>query len=169
MQQPLNLQDAIFNLQTYLRSISYSNNAVIPPPIDGIFDSATEQSVRSFQQAYGLKANGIVDKSTWNAIYEEYLLTKKEESLPFFPSYAHNYSAKLGEESAFIAIVQILLRELSVIYDNFPEIEINGIFDTATEDAIKELQLVSGLEVTGILDKTTYKRLLNDLSSHASF
>lgn len=168
MPQPLNLQDAIFNLQTYLRAISYSNSAVLPPPTDGIFDSATEQSVRSFQQAYGLNANGKVDRATWDAIYREYLLAKEEE-LPFFPSRPYGYAARLGEESAFIAIVQILLRELSAVYDAFEQIEISGILDEATENAIKELQRASGLEATGVLDKSTYKRLLYDLSSHASF
>lgn len=168
MPQPLNLQDAILNLQTYLRAISYSNSAVLPPPTDGIFDSATEQSVRSFQQAYGLNANGKVDRATWDAIYREYLLAKEEE-LPFFPSQPYGYAARLGEESAFIAIVQILLRELSAVYDAFEQIEISGVLDEATENAIKELQRASGLEATGVLDKSTYKRLLYDLSSHASF
>lgn len=170
MQQPINLQDAIFNLQKYLRALSYTNDAIIPPPVDGIFDSATERSVRSFQEAFGLNANGIVDKSTWDAIYGQYLIAQeKSEDLPFFPSSPRDYSASLGEESAFVAIVQILLRELSVIYDGFPTIEISGKFDSPTESAIKELQRASGLAPTGLLDKITYKRLLYDLSRHASF
>ena len=45
MQQPLNLQDAIFNLQKYLRAISYADPRITRPPLDGIFDSATEESV----------------------------------------------------------------------------------------------------------------------------
>ena len=169
MPQPLNLQEAIFNLQKYLRAISYVDDSVIAPPQDGIFDSATEQSVRSFQASHSLLPNGIVDKNTWDAIYEEYKLTLIDESLPFFPASPKNYSASLGEESVFISIIQILLRELTSVYDNFGEIEISGIFDSATENAIKELQTASGLEPSGMLDRATYKRLLSDISSHAPF
>ena len=169
MQQPLNLQDAIFNLQKYLRALSFVDPSIIRPPLDGIFDSATEQSVRSFQESRGLNANGLVDKATWDAIYAEYKTLELQTELPFFPSYPPNYEARIGEESAFVGIVQVLLRELSSIYDNFPDIEINGIFDSATEQAILELQRASGLEPTGALDKATYRRLLYDLSSHSSF
>lgn len=168
MPQPLNLQEAIFNLQKYLRAISYVNDSVTPPPIDGIFDSATEESVRSFQRAFGLDANGIVDKTTWDAIYEEYKKTLTQD-LPFFPAYPQNYKAELGEESVFISIIQILLRELTAVYDNFPNLEISGVFDAATENAIKELQSASGLEPDGKLDRKTYRRLLYDLENHASF
>ena len=169
MPQPLNLQEAIFNLQKYLRAISYVDDSVIAPPIDGIFDSVTEQSVRSFQASHSLVPNGIVDKNTWDAIYEEYKLTLVDDNLPFFPSYPPNYATKLGEKSVFVSIIQILLRELSSVYDDFEKIEISGIFDKETENATKEFQKASGLDPSGMIDKITYKRILSDLSSHSSF
>ena len=169
MERPLNLQDAIYNLQKYLRAISFADERVSRPPLDGIFDSATEESVRSFQSSRGMNASGIVDKATWDAIYEEYKALALVEELPFFPSTPIGYAAKIGEESSFISILQILLQELSSVYDIFEAVEITGIFDTATENAIKELQRASGLPVTGELDKNTYRRLLYDLSSHSSF
>lgn len=169
MERPLNLQDAIFNLQKYLRAISFADKRVSRPPLDGIFDSATEDAVRSFQASRGLNANGIVDKMTWDAIYDEYKALALAEELPFFPSAPSDYAARLGEESSFISIIQILLQELSSVYDAFENVEITGIFDSATEQAIKELQRASGLEITGELDKNTYRRLLYDLSSHSAF
>ena len=169
MEQPLNLQDAILNLQKYLRAISFADTRVSRPPLDGIFDSATEDAVRSFQSSRGINANGIVDRATWDAIYEEYKALALAEELPFFPTSPADYVAKLGEESSFVSIIQILLQELSSVYDAFEAVEITGIFDTATEQAIKELQRASGLEITGELDRNTYRRLLYDLSSHSSF
>lgn len=169
MQEPLNLQDAILNLQKYLRAISFADERVSRPPLDGIFDSATEESVRSFQSSRGRDANGIVDRATWEAIYEEYKALALSEELPFFPSNPTDYAASIGEESAFVSIVQILLRELSSVYDAFEAVEITGVFDEATEQAIKELQRASGLDITGKLDRNTYRRLLYDLSSHSSF
>lgn len=169
MAQPLNLQDAIFNLQKYLRAISFADTRVSRPPLDGIFDTATEDAVRSFQSSRGINANGLVDRATWDAIYEEYKALALAEELPFFPTSPADYAAKLGEESSFVSIIQILLQELSSVYDVFEAVEITGIFDTATEQAIKELQRASGLEITGELDRNTYRRLLYDLSSHSSF
>lgn len=169
MAQPLNLQDAIFNLQKYLRAISFADTRVSRPPLDGIFDTATEDAVRSFQSSRGMNANGLVDRATWDAIYEEYKALALAEELPFFPTSPADYAARLGEESSFVSIIQILLQELSSVYDVFEAVEITGIFDTATEQAIKELQRASGLEITGELDRNTYRRLLYDLSSHSSF
>lgn len=169
MDQPLNLQDAILNLQKYLRAISFADPRISRPPLDGIFDSATEESVRSFQSSRNLNANGLVDKATWDAIYEEYKALAISEELPFFPSYPIDYTAKLGEKSSFVSIVQILLQELSSVYDIFEDVTITGIFDLETERAIKELQRASGLNVTGELDRNTYRRLLYDLSSHSAF
>lgn len=165
----LNLQEAIFNLQKYLRAISFADPRVTRPPLDGIFDSATTESVRSFQESRGLNANGIVDKAVWDAIYAEYKALELVRELPFFPSSPENYAARLGEESAFVSIIQILLRELSAVYDGFDDLQISGIFDEATENAVKELQRASGLEITGALDKNTYRRLLYDISSHVPF
>lgn len=169
MEEPLNLREATYNLQKYLRAISFYDSRVLRPPLDGIFDEATQNSVRSFQASRGLNANGIVDKASWDAIYKEYKALERYSPLPFFPSYPPDYAVELNEESAFVAIVQILLRELSAVYDEFEEIQISGIYDEATENAIKKLQRASMLEPTGKLDKNTYRRLLNDLSSHSSF
>ena len=102
MQEPLNLQDAISNLQKYLRALSYVNDEITPPPIDGIFESATEESVRSFQRAFGLETNGVVDKTTWDAIYEQYKLIPSEPLPPFFPSSPKNYATAPKEKSVFV-------------------------------------------------------------------
>ena len=169
MQEPLNLQEAIFNLQKYLRALAFVYDDIISPPVDGIFESATEDSVRSFQRIFGLEPNGIVDKKTWDAIYEQYKTIQAERLLPLFPLTPQGYATAPGEKSVFVLIVQLLLRELSVVYDGFPEIEISGIYDDATQGAVRELQRASGLEITGLLDRNTYARLLTDLSNHTSF
>ena len=82
MEQPLNLQNAIYNLQKYLRAISFADERVSRPPLDGIFDSATEESVRSFQESHQITPNGIVDRETWYAIYGEYKALALTEELP---------------------------------------------------------------------------------------
>ena len=108
MAQPLNLQDAIFNLQKYLRAISFADTRVSRPPLDGIFDTATEDAVRSFQSSRGMNANGLVDRATWDAIYEEYkalaywsrlletLMERKPSLMGFFQKSKGYYSKEKG-------------------------------------------------------------------------
>ena len=37
---------AVRNLQRYLRRLSYNNESIRPVPIDGIFDTETEERIR---------------------------------------------------------------------------------------------------------------------------
>lgn len=173
MDSPLNLQDAIFNLQTYLRTISFEDDRITRVPIDGIFDSDTERAVADFQRTRGFEETGIVDKPTWDAIYAEFKdISEKNDRSPavnFFPQAPSNYEATLGEEHAFIALVQLLLRELSSIYDGFEDIAVTGKFDMATQDAVKIFQQASGLPVTGRIDLRTWNRLSRDFINYSAF
>ena len=173
MDTPLNLQDAIFNLQTYLRTISFTDERIPRVPIDGIFDTETEKAVAAFQRTRGLEETGIVDKLTWDAIYNEFKRINEETdrfpSVNFFPQQPSNYEAHLGEESAFISLVQLLLRELSSIYDGFENIEITGKFDMPTQDAVKIFQQASRLPVTGRIDLKTWNRLSRDFMNYSPF
>lgn len=173
MDAPLNLQDAIFNLQTYLRTISFADERITRVPIDGIFDSDTEKAVADFQRTRGLDETGIVDKPTWDAIFNEFKLitqnTDRSPSVNFFPPEPENYEAQFGQESAFISLVQILLRELSSIYEGFEDVEITGKFDMATQDAVKIFQQASRLPVTGRVDLRTWNRLSRDFMNYSAF
>ena len=162
---PLNLEEAVKNLQTYLRAISFFDDRIPRVPVDGIYESDTQRAVTEFQRTRGLPESAIVDKATWDAIYEEYSnIQRATERLPspsFFPAEPRGHISKKGEKSSFIAIVQLMLRELSVIFDEIPEIIIDGVFGDETENAIKEFQRASLLDVTGQIDLETYNRLNN--------
>lgn len=173
MDTPLNLQDAIFNLQTYLRALSFDDDRIHRVPIDGIFDSDTERAVSDFQRTRGLEETGIVDKATWDAIYEEFKdlseRTDRSPNVNFFPKYPPSYEASLGEENAFISLVQLLLSELSVIYEGFEDIQVTGKFDVATQDAVKIFQQASRLPITGRIDLRTWNALSRDFSNNSPF
>ena len=171
MQEALNLDSAIRNLQRYLRTISFYDSSIPRVPIDGIYDTETEKAVRAFQSTRGLSETGKVDKKTWDMIFKEFSdilkANDRSSSLNLFPENPPNYEAAIGEVSSFVAIIQLILRELSIIYDNFPDIEISGSFDPTTESAIKEFQRLSDLEPTGRVDLVTWNRLVRDFSNYA--
>ena len=46
-------------------------------------------------------------------------------------------------------------------------IDINGLFDTKTENAVREFQRINGLDITGEVDKLTWNRLAASYQKYA--
>ena len=171
MDQPITRPDAIRNLQRYLRRLSFDDPAIPRPPIDGIFDTATEDAVKAFQSQYGLAPTGRADRTTWDRIYETYLRAERaSDRTPvtnFFPLYPEGYELALGERSLTVSLLQLLLQELSVLYDTLTLGEITGIFDDATEQNVRRFQRTSLLPETGRVDLATWNRILRDYANYA--
>lgn len=171
MDQPFTRPDAIRNLQRYLRRLSFDNPSLVRLPVDGIFDADTEKAVMAFQAAYGLPETGRVDRQTWDRIYDAYLRAERaSDRTPitnFFPRYPEGYSLSMGEESLTVSLLQLLLRELSVIYDTLTIGQISGIFDADTEENVRRFQRVSLLPETGRVDLATWNRILRDYANYA--
>jgi len=171
MNPPYTQRDAVRNLQHYLRLLARYNPNIITVPEDGIFDTQTEESVRDFQREYGLPITGRTDQQTWEAIYKAYLetieATDRTPRVHLFPKTPENYEAQLGEESAFVAILQLLLGELTVIYDQFLPPPTTGKFDETTEEAVRAFQAASGLPVTGRVDLRTWNRMTREFENYA--
>lgn len=161
--QALNHNDAVRNLQTYLRALSFYDERIERVPIDGIYDSDTQKAVASFQRTRSLPETSVVDKRTWDMIYEEYsdLMRKTTEAPPpnIFPSKEYGYEVSLGEKSSFVAVIQLMLRELGALFDTFNVIEVDGIYGEETERAVREFQRAAMLEESGRVDLETYNRL----------
>lgn len=157
---------AVRNLQRYLRRLSYEDKGIRPVPVDGIFDTETEEALTEFQRAYGLPATGRADRETWELLYAEYTrLTEEEdrvERIDLFPSEPEHYKTTLGEESAFVLLLQWLLSELTAVYDTLPVLTPNGRFDEATSEAVREFQRRNSLEPTGLVDRNTWNRIARE-------
>jgi Putative peptidoglycan binding domain len=53
----------------YVRAVqSELTSSGLPTAVDGVFGPITEGNVRSFQRRNGIKANGLVGVTTWNAL-----------------------------------------------------------------------------------------------------
>ena len=73
MDTPLNLQDAILNLQRYLRAISFIDPRITRVPVDGLFDTDTQRAVEEYQSTRGLPVTGVVDKSTCICFFQGHI------------------------------------------------------------------------------------------------
>ncbi len=79
--------NAVRDIQTYLNRISQNYPLIPKLAVDGVYGPATENSVKVFQQVFGLPQTGKVDYATWYKISEIFVGVSKlaelrvEESL----------------------------------------------------------------------------------------
>lgn len=155
------LQQPIRSLQTMLRVIS-EQNGVSPTVIpDGIYGPSTISAVSHFQCCHGLPVTGITDQVTWEQIVGEYesALVFIDEAQPLEIILNPNEIIRRGDRNPYLYVAQALLRVLSEEYGSIGTPGQNGILDESTADAISSFQALSGLPMTGELDKRTWKYL----------
>lgn len=70
--------DSVRKLQQYLRVISQVYPSIPKVEVDGVFGNQTKKAVEAFQNNFGLKADGIVGKQTWNKLIEVYINDVRE-------------------------------------------------------------------------------------------
>ena len=91
---------AIRQLQRYLRTLHYFDNAGGRMPVDGIFDTATEDAVRAFQEKNALPVTGRADLATWEALLAAYNAQNRETAAPerisHFPRFPVGYTVEAG-------------------------------------------------------------------------
>ena len=111
-------------------------------PITGVFDAPLEGSVKAFQQANGLAADGVVGPATWAKLpaYREASPTLKAGSLG--PEVAWLQQALAGKDVAVSFIP----------YGG----AIDGSFGPVTDAAVRALQAWANAPVSGIVDDTTW-------------
>ena len=160
MAQAQNETVATRNLQRYLRQLSYHDPAIFAPPIDGIFASETQRSLRDFQTAYGLPATGIADRETWDILYAAYRASITEHTPPraisVFPFLPTDPQLTLGSRAFSVTVLQHMLQELSVLYTPLPSVVVTGVYDDATYEAIRAFQEKNRLPINGITDVATW-------------
>lgn len=150
------------SLQIFLNRIS-RNYPAIPkiPDADGIFDTATDDAVRTFQQVFGLEVTGVVEQSTWYRITSIYTAVKRIAELDsegvrleeILPSFTEDLS--VGMQSDEVRILQYYLAVIGAYYESVIPVEITGYFGEQTEKSVKSFQRVFGLPQTGFVDRMT--------------
>lgn len=155
------LNQPIRSLQTMLRVLAKQDprhETLIP---DGIYGPSTKSAVSKFQRLHGLAVTGVTDQQTWEQIVAEYepALIQIAEAQMLDVILEPNQVIRKGERHPHIYIVQAILAVLEDAYESIGPVEHNGLLDEATASAIAAFQGLSGLPMTGNLDKVTWKAL----------
>ncbi len=70
-----------------------------------------------------------------------------------------------GDRYDLVMILQIMLESLKLYYDDLGPVSVCGIFDGATENAVKAFQSVLGLPATEHVDACTWNRLAEEFNA----
>ena len=152
----------IRSLQTMLRVIAENDpahEAIVP---DGIYGPETLSAVSAFQRLHGLPATGVTDNRTWDAVvavYEEALI-EQQDAHPLTVILNPGQVIRKGERHPHLHLVQAMLTALAERYDSIARPSTGGILDEATADSLASFQALSGLPMTGHLDKQTWRHLV---------
>ncbi len=156
-------KQAITNLQRYLRQLSYEDDDMMRPPVDGIFEEQTEQSLIYFQSKNGFEPSGVADRETWDALFNAYLQSIEFHSpstpVTIFSRHPDGFLLQPGDSSLYVIMLQHMLRELSRDYGDVLAIEQTNIYDEQTSQAVKSFQKTNNMTENGVTDILTWNRI----------
>ncbi len=156
--------EAVLQTQNRLNRIAVNYPAIpfITLP-EGDYNSETARAVRAFQQTFGLPQTGAVDEDTWYRIIYIYNAVKRLGELESegeteqggaYP----NRVVKIGERGPNVLRLQWYNNAIARS-GQFPQIrviDLDGIYDTETANAMGALQALLGLPRTGEVDRATW-------------
>ncbi|WP_169797271.1 peptidoglycan-binding domain-containing protein, partial [Janibacter limosus] len=112
--------------------------------VDGAYGSATVKAVRAFQKSEGLSVTGIVDEKTW--------INLERQEHPFL-----RYRTTVLKPGSTGRAVRVLQEALGL--------EVDGIFGSATREAVRALQARAHLTRTGYVGGVTWQALEREARS----
>lgn len=140
-----------------IRKIFPQLNALV---VDGKFGNATKDTVMQYQSAKGLTVDGVIGKTTWNAIAQDYasIMHDTPDVYPGTP---------LSQGSTGVAVVdmQTKLNRCSDVYTAINKQTVDGIFGTNMYSATIRFQKQHGLTADGVIGINTWDKIV---SVHAS-
>ena len=142
--------------------------------MDGVFGSRMAATVRAFQKQFNLTADGVVGRQTWYKISYIYVSVKDlaeltsegETSTGTLSNGTWNGTVlSTGASGSAVEQVQFWLNTLAQYDSAIPSVKVDGVFGTATANAVRAFQRKYGLTVDGIVGQTTWKELYDEFLS----
>lgn len=141
------------HMQTYLNSIARTYTAINTQTVDGKFGSNCTAATQRFQRQFGLTADGVIGKNTWNRIVAVYQ-THTPVTTPYPGTPVQQGSS--GDSVRFV--------QSYVTAAGFPA-TVDGQFGAKTRQAVTAFQAVARLTPDGIVGPITWGALVSAFNS----
>lgn len=149
-------------VQKRLKQLGYYSGTA-----DGKFTAASVKALKAFQEAHGLKADGVAGKATYAVLFSNQALKKGTTPTPVpaqtpapgdeesgIPADASYETLRKGTFSSDVATMQQALINLGYLSG-----EPDGNYGSQTEKAVRAFQKLNGLGVDGTAGKETLTKL----------
>ncbi len=156
--------EQVRQIQYYLSVLAYFDEELPLPGRSGVYDAATEATVRAFQRQQGLTEDGIVGRETWNAIIRDY--DRLRTSIPPEAGVSADeiYPGRVltpGQTGRDVEVLQRFLVQAAQNVPEIPLIEETGVYDAQTEAAIRTVQGLEGIPQTGVTGALTWDAVVS--------
>ncbi len=150
-------------LQYYLNFIAFFNDALPDVDVDGVYGPNTKNAVQAFQRYYGLTADGIAGRNTWNrlqTVYQSILNNLPKEYQSYSSLIYPGYVLSVGSTGKVVEQVQTYLRVIGQNNRSVPVINVDGSYGEQTRRAVLAVQRLYGLEQTGVVGPETWNAIV---------
>ncbi len=157
---PVSFGDAGGNvryIQQIINAISPSYPQIPSVTVDGEFGAATQRAIIRFQQLFGLAADGVVGRDTWNELNRVYRQSQSDSPITTRPF--PGTLLRLGSRGSDVLYVQRILNSLRNRYPQIPYLSEDGVFGNSTQQAVRVFQNIMGIAADGIVGRTTWDML----------
>ena len=156
---------AVEQLQFWLNTLAQYDSAIHSVTVDGVFGSGTAAAVRAFQRKYGLTVDGVVGRTTWTEVYDQFRSIQSDNGTPnAYPGTA----LREGASGQNVRLVQFWLKIARTVYPSLSNVTVDGRFGSATAAAVRRFQTYFGLTSDGVVGRTTWNKLYevyNDIAN----
>ncbi|MDO4566647.1 MAG: peptidoglycan-binding protein [Oscillospiraceae bacterium] len=159
--------ESVTLLQYLLNSAAAFYPELMNITVDGVYGTMTQEAVTAFQTKRGLTADGIAGPRTWTQLYETYY-AYMNSATPLNPQYPGT-ALRSGSTGSNVSLMQRYLNVIGSYFTSIPQLSIDGIFGTATRNAVVVFQGLFGLTTDGVIGTQTWNRIVAVYQSVTQF
>ena len=152
-------------MQFWLSTLAQYESSIPSVTVDGVYGSGTAAAVRAFQRLYGLTVDGIVGRTTWTELYDQFRSIQSDNGTPnAYPGTA----LREGSSGQNVRLVQFWLKIARTVYTSLANVTVDGKFGSATAAAVRRFQSYFGLTSDGVVGRITWNKLYevyNDIAN----
>ena len=156
---------SVEQLQFWLNTLAQYESSIPSLTVDGVYGTGTANAVRAFQRKYGLTVDGVVGRTTWTEVYDQFRSIQSDNGTPnAYPGTA----LREGASGQNVRLVQFWLKIARTVYPSLSNVTVDGRFGSATAAAVRRFQTYFGLTSDGVVGRTTWNKLYevyNDIAN----